>query len=83
VLRDAEALPKLGEVLAPFHEYLAWIADDLAARWAPSGDAASGLRAVAGLAVDFWAWRSLAAQGLAPRESARLMATLIDAAGGW
>jgi AcrR family transcriptional regulator len=83
VLRDAEALPELGEVLAPFHEYLAWIADDLAARWAPSGDAASGLRAVAGLAVDFWAWRSLAAQGLAPRESARLMAALIDAAGGW
>ena len=82
VLRDAEELPALGEVLAPFQEYLAWIADDLAGRWAISGSAARGVRAVAGLAVDFWAWRTLAAQGLAPRESARLMAALIAAAGG-
>ncbi len=81
VLRDAEALPALAEVLAPFRDYLAWIADDLAGRWEPAGDRAHVLRAAAGFAVDFWTWRSLAAQGLTPRESARLMAALIRVAG--
>jgi hypothetical protein len=38
------------------------------------------VRAAAGFAVDFWTWRSLAGQGLAPRESARLMAALIRVA---
>lgn len=80
VLRDAEELPVLHEVLAPFQGYLAWIADDLASRAASSGGAARGVRAVAGLAVDFWVWRSLAAQGLEPREAARLMAALINVA---
>ncbi len=78
VLRDAEALPALAGVLAPFHGYLTWIADDLAANCNPEGDAARRVRAAAGLAVDFWAWRSLAAQGLTPGESARLMAALIQ-----
>jgi AcrR family transcriptional regulator len=81
VLRDAEGLPALDEVLAPFREYLAWIADDLAARWNDPGEAARLIRAAAGLAVDFWTWRSLAAQGLTPRESARLMAALLRVAG--
>jgi AcrR family transcriptional regulator len=81
VLRDAEGLPALDEVLAPFREYLAWIADDLAARWKAPGEAARLIRAAAGLAVDFWTWRSLAAQGLTPRESARLMAALLRVAG--
>lgn len=81
VLRDAEALPVLAEVLAPFRDYLAWIADDLAARWEPAGDGARVVRAAAGFAADFWTWRSLAAQGLTPRESARLMAALMRVAG--
>jgi AcrR family transcriptional regulator len=81
VLRDAEGLPALNEVLAPFREYLAWIADDLAARWEAPGEAARVIRAAAGFAVDFWTWRSLAAQGLTPRECARLMAAFIRVAG--
>ena len=81
VLRDAEGLPALSEVLAPFREYLAWIAEDLAARWEAPVEAARVIRAAAGFAVDFWTWRSLAAQGLAPRQSARLMAALIRVAG--
>lgn len=81
VLRDAEQLPALREVLAPMGEYLSWIADDLAARWEPSAHAARGLRAAVGLALDFWTWRSLAEQGLSPREAAGLMAVLLDAAG--
>lgn len=81
VLRDAEGLPALSEVLAPFREYLAWIAEDLAARWEASGEAARVIRGAAGFAVDFWTWRSLAAQGLTPHECARLMAALIRVAG--
>lgn len=80
VLRDAEGLPALAEVLAPFRDYLAWVADDLAGRWECSGEAARVVRAAAGFAVDFWSWRSLAEQGLAPREAARLMAALIRVA---
>lgn len=79
VLRDAEALPELAEVLAPFRDYVAWIADDLAERWSASGDAARMVRAATGFAVDFWSWRSLAGQGLTPGEAARLMTTLVRA----
>ncbi len=79
VLRDAEEIPALRDVLEPFVGYLGWIADDLAARWDVSGDAARWLRAVSGLAVDFWTWRSLAERGLAPHEAARLMAGLVGA----
>jgi AcrR family transcriptional regulator len=81
VLRDAEGLPALHEVLTPFREYLAWMADDLAARWDAPGEATRVIRAAAGFAVDFWTWRSLAAQGLTPHECARLMAALIRVAG--
>jgi AcrR family transcriptional regulator len=80
VLRDAEALPALNEVLAPFREYLAWIADDLAARREASAKGVRVIRAATGFAVDFWTFRSLAAQGLTPRGSARLMAALIRVA---
>lgn len=79
VLRDAEAIPALREVLEPFVGYLRWIADDLAARWQASGESARWLRAATGLAVDFWTWRSLAEQGLTPGEAARLMAGFVDA----
>ena len=34
VLRDAEELPVLREVLAPFVEFLDWIAEDIGAAWA-------------------------------------------------
>lgn len=82
VLRDAEELPALGEVVAPFLEYLDGIAADLASRWGARGAAARELRAVAGLAVGFAAWRALADGGLEPREAARLMARLLGAVGG-
>jgi AcrR family transcriptional regulator len=81
VLRDAEGLPALHEVLAPFREYLAWIADDLATAWEASGEPTRLIRAAAGFAVDFWSWRALGAQGLTPHECARLMSALIRVAG--
>lgn len=80
VLRDAAGLPALHAVIAPFLAYLAAIADDLAARWDASAGTARALRAAAGLAVGFDAWRALADGGLAPHEAARLMARLLGAA---
>jgi len=80
VLRDAEELPALREALAPMGTYFGAVAADLAGRWEPAAERAPSLHATVGLALDFWAWRSLAAQGLAPREAARLMARLIAAA---
>ena len=82
VLRDAEELPALREVVAPFFDYLAGIAADLASRWGVEDAAARELRAAVGLAVGFAAWRALADGGLEPRDAARLMARLLAAAPG-
>jgi AcrR family transcriptional regulator len=79
VLRDAEEMPALRDVLEPFLAYVREIADDLADRWRPAGEEARWLRAAAGLAVDFHTWSSLDAQGLTPPEAAHLMAGLLQA----
>lgn len=77
VLRDAEELPVLREVLTPFLEYLAWIANDIAHAWIGEGEVGRELRALTGLAVDFRAWQAVAEQGLAPDEAAQLMTRVI------
>ncbi len=76
VLRDAEELPALREVLTPFLEYLTSIADDIASTWTTT-DVGHEVRALAGLAVDFRAWQALAEQGVAPDDAARLMTRVI------
>jgi AcrR family transcriptional regulator len=80
VLRDAERLPALAEALAPMRDYMQMLAGDLARAWAPPPGAAREFGATLGLALEFWSWRSLAAQGLDPAEAARLMARLIATA---
>lgn len=89
VLRDAEELPALREVIEPFIEFLSWIADDLAAAWAggeggeEDGDEADRARRVlAGLAVDFAVWRALSRRGMEPEEAAAMMAAVVEAAEG-
>lgn len=80
VLRDAERLPALAEALAPMGAYIGALAADLAAAWAPPPEAGRHFGATLGLALEFWTWRTLAAQGLAPAEGAHLMGRLIAAA---
>ncbi|MBW3655572.1 MAG: TetR/AcrR family transcriptional regulator [Gemmatimonadetes bacterium] len=80
VLRDAEQLPALRTALAAMGSYLEAIAADLASAWQPRPEAERGLHAAIGLALDFWAWRALAARQLTPHEAAHLMACLISAA---
>lgn len=80
VLRDAEQLPALRQTLAPMHVYLSSVQADLADGWHPRPEAQRAFRAAIGLALEFWTWRSLAAQGLSPHEAAHLMACLIATA---
>lgn len=82
VLRDAERLPALAGALAPMGAYVGALAADLAGAWAPRPEAARHFGATLGLALEFWTWRTLAAQGLAPAEAAHLMARLVAAAAG-
>lgn len=80
VLRDAERLPALHEVLEPWRGYLRHVAGEIAGRWRPAPGAERRFHAAVGHALDFWTWRSLAGQGLDPGEAARLMVRLIAAA---
>jgi AcrR family transcriptional regulator len=80
VLRDALELPALGDVVAPFLDYLNNIATDLASKWRARGAAARETRAVAALAVAFNTWRTLADNGLGPRAAARIMTNAIATA---
>lgn len=80
VLRDAERLPALADALAPMRDYMQMLAGDLARAWGPSPARTRAFGATVALALEFWSWRSLAAQGLAPAEAAHLMARLVAAA---
>lgn len=82
VLRDAEELPVLREVIEPFVGFLSWIADDVAAAWGGAGEVGRDVRVLAGLAVDFWVWRALDRQGLTPEEAAGVMAGVLGRVGG-
>lgn len=79
VLRDAQQLPALAEVLAPFRDYLDAVVDLLAAGW-PGRSSDRLLRAALAHAVQFPTWQSLSAQGLGEEEAAQLMAALVRAA---
>ncbi len=77
VLRDRGALPALDELLARTRDALiSELTDTVADGFAASGAAATRLRAVIALALDFWTWYRLTQEGLSDPKAARLMADL-------
>jgi AcrR family transcriptional regulator len=82
-LRDAEGLPALAAVLAPWGRFVETVRDDLQAAWAPSDAARPRLAAVIGHALRFETWRSLAhVEGMSDAAAAGLMVDLTRAAAG-
>jgi hypothetical protein len=79
LLRDIEAMPIIGELQAARLEYLAAVEDGLAAGWGIRGKAAKRLRASIGLALDFFAWRTLHERGLSRGEAIAVMSSAIRA----
>lgn len=82
VLRDIEAMPIIGEMQAGRQAYLTAVEDGLAAGWGARGRAATRLRATIGLALDFFAWRTLHERGLERRDAVAVMASAVRAAAG-
>jgi AcrR family transcriptional regulator len=80
VLRDADAMPIIGEIQAGRLAYLAGVEDGLAAGWGARGAAARRLRATIGLALDFLAWRTLSERGLSRADAIAVMSSAIHAA---
>ena len=72
ILRDAEVMPVLGEMLGEVAEQQEALIDALAAGFGARGARARRVRAAAALAVDFWAWRTLARSGLSDDEAAEV-----------
>jgi AcrR family transcriptional regulator len=81
VLRDLDAVPILAEIQAEGRlAYLAAVEDGLASGWGARGKAATRLRAAIGLALDFFAWRTLHERGLARGEAVAVMSAAVRAA---
>ncbi len=75
VQRDRGAVPALDEQLRHTSDVLlAELADALAAGFQAPAARAGRLRALLGVAVDFWTWRRLDREGLDDDAAARLMA---------
>lgn len=77
VLRDAERLPALDTALAPMRDYMEGVAEGLSAGWWVEPQAERSFRSALAHALEFWTWRSLAAQGLNTAEAAHLMMRFI------
>lgn len=73
VLRDVEAMPIIAELQGMRHAYLAQVEDMLAQGWGARGRAATRLRATIGLALDFYAWRTLHERGLSRADAIAVM----------
>jgi AcrR family transcriptional regulator len=78
VLRDQDAMPVIAEIQQGRHAYLAAVEELLASGWEPT----PRLRAAIGLALDFYAWRTLHARGLARTDAVAVMASAIRAVSG-
>jgi len=73
----------LADVLTPYRDAIAAMADVLVAGWTEDHFSAPVVRAAAGLAVAFSTWRTLAVeQGLSDFDAASLMLTFVQAAAG-
>lgn len=80
VLRDVDAVPVVAELQAGRYAFLAAVEDGLVAGWGARGKAAKRLRAAIGLALDFFAWRTLHERGLARADAVAVMAAAVRAA---
>jgi AcrR family transcriptional regulator len=82
VIRDMDAVPVVAELQAARLAYLAGVEDGLAAGWGVRGKAARRLRGAIGLALDFFAWRTLHERGLGRADAVAVMASAVRAAAG-
>ena len=79
--RDRLVLPALDTVMRiRMDKQFAYLADTLAAGFAPNGRPAKGVRAAVGLALDFWTWRRLAGEGMSDDGAAALMVGAVKTA---
>ena len=81
LLRDADKVPIVKELQAGRLAYLADVEDGLASGWGARGSAAKRVRATIGLALDFFAWRTLHERGLSRTEAVAVMSSAVRAAG--
>ena len=79
VLRDIEAMPIIAELQAGRLAYLAEIENGLVPGWGARGKAATRLRAAIGLALDFFAWRTLNERGLGRADAIAVMSSAVRA----
>lgn len=80
LLRDAEVMPALAEVVARGAPAQQALADALAAGWGVRGARGRAVRGAVALALDFWAWRAMARAGLTDAEAAAVAAGAVRAA---
>ncbi len=81
VRRDREILPALDALLAETTDArTAALAETLAAGFVDGRKSRREIRAAVALALDFWAWRRLAREGLSDAAAARLMTAAVRTA---
>lgn len=81
LLRDEQSVPMVAELFAPFHQFLAAIAETLMRGRGLRGKARSRVRAAIAHAISFRTWQQLTGEGgLNDREAAELMRRLVSAA---
>jgi AcrR family transcriptional regulator len=81
ILRDMDAVPVIAELQTGRLAYLADVEDGLVRGWGARGRAATRLRAALGLALDFFAWRTLHERGLGRADAVAVMTAAVRAAG--
>lgn len=81
LLRDEGAVPMVAELFAPFHQFLAAIAEILMRGRGLRGNARHRVRAAIGHAVSFRTWQQLTGEGgLSDEDAAELMRRLVASA---
>jgi hypothetical protein len=81
--RDRTTDPALDAFMAGGTDMLmSGLAEQLATGFGARGAKADRLRALARVALDFWTWRRLDAEGLSDRQAAELMADTVAALAG-
>lgn len=78
VLSDEREVSELGDVMAPWWEYMGEVAGGLAAGWGVDPEEQRLLRAAVGHASRFETWRSLDGEGLTVDEAVEMMTELVS-----
>jgi AcrR family transcriptional regulator len=79
--RDRLVLPALDSVMKiRMDRQFADLAGALVAGFTPAVGSSNGVRAAVALALDFWTWRRLAAEGMSDDDAAALMVGAVKAA---